>query len=205
MARKTFFSFHYERDAWRAGQVRNCDLIPSEDEYGFVDAVDWESIKKQGDEAVKRWIKEQLKNTSVTVVLVGAETARRPWVQYEILESWNRGNGLLGIWIHGIKDQDRQTDAKGLNPFVQFKFPDGALLSSACKIYDWIAEDGRNGLGTWIEKTFQARRQHGLDQKITTINGGDGLYPVATVIRSAPAGAFHPQSPWCHIDVDRSR
>jgi hypothetical protein len=44
MARKIFFSFHYERDAWRAGQVRNCNVVAGEDEYGFIDAVDWESI-----------------------------------------------------------------------------------------------------------------------------------------------------------------
>ena len=77
MARKTFFSFHYERDSWRAGQVRNSNVIAAEDEYGFIDGVDWESIKRQGDDAIKRWIKDQLKNTSVTAVLIGKETAER--------------------------------------------------------------------------------------------------------------------------------
>ena len=48
MARKIFFSFHYERDAWRAGQVRNSNVVSSDDRYGFIDAVDWESIKRQG-------------------------------------------------------------------------------------------------------------------------------------------------------------
>ncbi len=72
MARKVFFSFHYERDSWRAGQVRNSNQFNDERcEYGFIDGVDWESIIKQGDEAVKRWINEQLKNTSVTAVLIG--------------------------------------------------------------------------------------------------------------------------------------
>jgi len=75
MARKIFFSFHYERDAWRAGQVRNCNVVASEDQYGFIDAADWESIKKKGDAAIKGWIDDQLKNTSVTIVLIGAETA----------------------------------------------------------------------------------------------------------------------------------
>src|ERR1035441_6203092 len=103
MARHTFFSFHYERDSWRAGQVRNCNVVSSEDEYGFIDAAAWEEIKKKGDKAIEAWIAEQLEHTSVTAVLIGAETADRPWVQHEIVESWNRGNGIVGIWIHHIK------------------------------------------------------------------------------------------------------
>jgi hypothetical protein len=66
MARRTFFSFHYERDAWRVGQVRNCNLLPGNDQFGFIDSVEWESIQRQGDEAIKRWINDQLKQTSVT-------------------------------------------------------------------------------------------------------------------------------------------
>jgi hypothetical protein len=142
MARKTFFSFAYERDAWRAGQIRNSNLIASEDEYGFIDGVDWESIKRQGDDAIKRWIKDQLKNTSVTAVLIGTETADREWVQYEIVESWNRGNGLVGIWIHDIIDRDRKTDAQGRNPFELFTLPNGTRLSAVCKTYNWVSDDG---------------------------------------------------------------
>src|SRR5262249_38032627 len=150
MARKTFFSFHYERDSWRAGQVRNSNVIPNEDEFGFIDGVDWESIKRQGDEAIKRWIKDQLKDTIATAVLVGAETAERPWVHYEILESWNRGNGIVGVLIHGILDQERRTDAQGRNPFDEFILSDGSRLSSVCRVYDWVVADGRNNLGNWI-------------------------------------------------------
>ena len=75
MSRKVFFSFHFKRDAWRAGQVRNCDLLADEDEYGVIDGVEWEKIERQGDPAIERWIEEQLKYTSVTVVLIGAETS----------------------------------------------------------------------------------------------------------------------------------
>lgn len=56
MARKIFFSFHFDRDAWRAGQVRNSDLIPNEDEYGFIDSADWEEVKRNGVDSIKRWI-----------------------------------------------------------------------------------------------------------------------------------------------------
>ena len=139
MARKVFFSFHYERDAWRAGQVRNSNLLASEDQAGFDDAVDWESIERQGEEAIMRWINGQLEGTSATAVLIGSETADRKWPAYEILQSWNRGNGVVGVWIQNIKDDDQKTDAKGRNPFDGFQLPDGTRLSSVCKTYDWCS------------------------------------------------------------------
>src|SRR5438128_10153617 len=74
MARKTFFSFFYVRDAWRAAQVRNCNMLPSDDQVGFIDAVEWESIQRQGEEAIKHWINGQLDGTSATALLIGAET-----------------------------------------------------------------------------------------------------------------------------------
>jgi hypothetical protein len=197
MARKIFFSFHYERDAWRAGQVRNCDLIPNEDEYGFIDAVDWESIQRQGDEAIERWISDQLKFTSVSVVLIGTETAERPWVRHELLESWNRGNGIVGVRIHNIKDRDRKTDVPGRNPFDQFKLPGGTLLSSICKTYDWVVDDGRNSLGKWVEEAFQERAQFGVDDKIARVGEARAQGPKADAVRGASASVgFSPTSPW---------
>lgn len=71
---------------------------------GFVDAADFEKIKRQGDQAIKKWIDEQLEGTSVTVVLVGAKTCSSRWVKYEIQKSIERGNGLLGIDVSKIKD-----------------------------------------------------------------------------------------------------
>lgn len=80
MARRVFFSFHFERDAWRASQVRNSGV--TKNDAGFIDSVDWEEVKKKGDKAIKAWIDEQLKGTSVTVILIGNETSERKYVQY---------------------------------------------------------------------------------------------------------------------------
>ena len=190
MARKTFFSFHYESDAWRACQVRNSNVIASEDEYGFIDGVDWESIKRQGDDAIKRWIKDQLRSTSVTAVLIGKETADREWVRYEIVESWNRGNGLVGIWIHDILDQDRKTDAQGRNPFELSTLPNGTRLGTVCKTYNWVSDDGRANLGKWLEEAAEIRSKHGADD---TISGITEKRATVTV-RSR---GFAPRSPWC--------
>lgn len=223
MARKVFFSFHYERDAWRAGQVRNCNMLPSEDQIGFIDAVDWESIKKQGDEAIERWIDKQLNGTSATGVLAGAETAGRQWVLREILKSWNRGNGVFGIWIHNVKDVNKNTDIKGANPFDSFKLPDGTLLSTVCKIYDWVHDQGRDQLGAWADEAARIRARFGADQAIELIRriekNGNGLGTAAAVAGVAALGglvaaalrdkakaqtpapaspsAFAPRAPWC--------
>ncbi|MGH7856257.1 MAG: TIR domain-containing protein [Candidatus Binatia bacterium] len=78
MARRVFFSFHYERDNWRAGQVRNSWVTkPDRESAGFWDAAAWEEVKKRGDDAIKRWIRDQMAGSSVTAVLIGRDTSTR--------------------------------------------------------------------------------------------------------------------------------
>jgi hypothetical protein len=206
MARKIFFSFHYERDAWRAGQVRNSNVISAEDRYGFIDAVDWESIKKKGDTAIQRWIEDQLQNTSVTAVLIGAETAEREWVQHEIVKSWNRGNGIVGIRIHNIKDQDQKTDASGHNPLDDFKLSDGTRLSSICKTYNWVTDDGRKNFGKWADEAANIRAEYGADDKVAE-PAGENQQARKTYVSSTPSASvgFAPRSPWCPSHVERKR
>lgn len=160
MARRVFFSFHHQGDIRRIGQIRNSWVTkPNQEDAGFVDAAAWESIKRQGDDAVKRWIATQLSGTSVTVVLIGAETANRPWVLYEISESHNRGNGLLGIYIHNCKDLDGRICLQGENPFSKVHFTQsGKSLAGTYPVYDWVRDDGYNNMGRWVE---EAARQKG--------------------------------------------
>jgi len=203
MARKIFFSFHYERDAWRAGQVRNSNVVSAEDRYGFIDAVDWESIKKKGNSAIEGWIDDQLKNTSVTAVLIGAETAGREWVQYEIARSWNRGNGLVGIRIHNIKDQEQKTDAAGRNPFDEFKLPDGTVLSSVCKTYDWVTDDGRKNLGKWGDEAATVRAKYAAGDEI--VGPGQAKKQTSKAQSVSASVGFAPKSPWCSNYVEGKR
>lgn len=130
MARRVFFSFHYSNDIWRANQVRNSNVIAGADTAGFFDHSEYEEAKKKGSEAIKRMIFRNLKNTSVTVVLIGTETAFRPWVRYEIEQSIAQKNGLLGIYIHHVKNQEGKASFfRGSKPAVPFgvEFP----------AYDW--------------------------------------------------------------------
>ena len=184
--------------------MRNCNLLPSEDQYGFIDAADWESIRRQGDAAIERWINNELQNTSTTAVLIGSETASRPWVRFEILKSWNRGNGLIGVLIHNIKDEKRQTDAPGANPFGWFKLPDGTLLSSVCKTYDWVVDDGRNNLGKWLEEACEIRARYGNTDDLVEVADTVDRPPTVPSVRSASVSAgFAPRAPWSSAHAEK--
>lgn len=119
MANRVFFTFHYQDVIdFRANVVRNHWLTrPDREAAGFYDASIWETAKKQGDTALKRLINSGLENTSNTCVLIGSETYARPWVRYEILKSFKRGNHLFGVHINSIKGKDGFTKWSGPNPF----------------------------------------------------------------------------------------
>lgn len=208
MARKIFFSFHFDHDAWRAGQVRNSDLIPNENEHGFIDSVDWEEVKKKGPDAIKHWIDAQLENTSVTVVLIGAETSERNWVNYEIRKSWERGNALVGLRIHNIKDRDSKTVTAGINPLEKVYLVDGTPLSSISKTYDWVSNEGRNNLGTWAEDAFRAREGYEGETELKnddTNRGNGGNTPVRPHPPTPSTGPVvinrPPAQPWCNNET----
>jgi len=69
MAGRAFFSFHFERDVWRAGQVRNSWVTKDRESSGFFDAAAWEEVMKKTDAEIEKWIGTELNGTSVTVVL----------------------------------------------------------------------------------------------------------------------------------------
>lgn len=118
MAKKVFFSFHYQDVIdFRANVVRQHWVTkPGREEAGYFDKSIWEEAKKKGDIALKRMINGGLDNTSNTCVLIGSQTYARPWVRYEILKSFVRGNHILGVHINGIKDKNQTTKQKGVNP-----------------------------------------------------------------------------------------
>lgn len=159
MARKVFFSFHFKRDSRRVAQVRSSNIIGNYDKPPFLDAAEWEKIERQGDGAIKKWIDENLHGTSVTIVLTGAETSKRPFVKYEIEESYKKGNGLLGITLHNINDPLTGKDVAGANPFSSVNDRNGKPLSNSVKIYDWINDNGRENLAIWIENAAKEVRR----------------------------------------------
>ena len=192
MPRRTFFSFHYQPDVWRAWNVRNSWVVKpaNEESRGFFDSSVFEASKKNGDDALKTFLRQGLDNTSVTCVLAGTNTWHRRWVRYEIARSVLKGNGMLTVHIHGVKDKAGNAAAKGADPlsglglyktnsgiylaewngtkWVKYEdytlaIPEGDLWFSAptstdvvqlsvhCMSYDFVAQNGRDNIGGWIE------------------------------------------------------
>lgn len=118
MARRVFFSFHYQRDVNRAWVVRNSWVTkPDRSEAGFFDRSVFESKQRTSEDALRRFLDEGLSGCSVTCALAGNETAWRRWVRYELLRSFVDGRGILAINIHGIRDmRSGLTDVPGVNP-----------------------------------------------------------------------------------------
>jgi hypothetical protein len=150
VVRNVFFSFHY-KDVWRVNQVRNCWVTKDDTQAaGYIDAAEFEKVKKQGgDAAVRKWIDKQLEGTSVTVVCIGSETCNREMVRYEIEQSLARGNGIIGVYIHNLKDQDGNTCPKG---DLDFGKVDGEHeFSDLFPVYDWVEDNGYDNIGDWVE------------------------------------------------------
>lgn len=162
MTRRVFYSFHYAPDSWRASQVRKMGILD-----GNLPATDndWEAIKRGGDNAIRRWIDGQLQGRSCTVVLIGSQTAGRKWINYEIESSWNNNKGLLGIYIHNLRDVSARQTSKGANPFVQFSINSGQhKLSTIVRAYDPPYTDSRmaynfihSNLASWIKEAVSIR------------------------------------------------
>lgn len=158
MTRRVFFSFHFNRDHWRANQVRNSWLTQEDRESaGYIDATEWEDLQRQGDAAIKRWIRSQMKNTSVVTVLIGAKTSERDWVKFEIKEALKKNKGIVGVRVHNLEDQDGNTDNRGDDPLDAVYRVDGELHrpSKAFNTHSWVLQNGYDNFGDWVEEAAE--------------------------------------------------
>lgn len=146
--RNCFYSFHYLPDNWRAATVRNIGAIdgnkPTSDN-------NWETVKKGGDTAIKKWIADEMAGKSCIVVLIGSNTAGRKWINHEIIKGWDDGKGVVGIHIHGLKDSNGNVSTKGDNPFDSITHgKTGKKLSSIVKSYNPAGSDSQERYD-WIK------------------------------------------------------
>ena len=163
MAKRVFYSFHYEPDNWRASQVRNIGVVEGNEP---VKDNDWETVTKGGEKAIEKWIDEQLDGRSCTIVLAGQKTADRKWIDHEIKRSWQLNKGVVGICIHNLKDKNGNQSLKGNNPFANFKL-NGTPFSNIVKLYDPPYADSKAvydyivaNLSYWVDEAVRIRNQH---------------------------------------------
>lgn len=145
MARHVFFSFHYQLDIVRVNQIRNLPEIVDAAAAGFRDSSLWEEARKKSDAAVKKLIDDGLIGTSVTLVCIGNKTAGRKFINYEIEKSIARGNGLLGVQIHHLKNFSGEVDSVGMTPAL--------LTANKYPVYKY---DNHTNLKSWIEAAANA-------------------------------------------------
>lgn len=179
MKRQVFFSFHFGKDIWRVGQIRNIGTVEGQELFSDNG---WEKVRLKSDSAIKSWIDKELDMRSCVVVLIGSETASRRWVQYEIQQAWKRGKGIVGIYINKLKNSNGEQDIKGDNPFEQFCIDEEinyighhekpadaneVNLSTVCKTFDSIFErsehvydDIKENIESLIEEAIVIRNRY---------------------------------------------
>ncbi len=102
---------------------------------------------------------------SCTIVLIGANTSERKWINYEIKKTWDSNKGILGIYIHNLKDSDGNKSSQGANPFATFTINEGKTnLSSVVKAYNPPYLDSKevynyisSNISDWIDEAIIIR------------------------------------------------
>ena len=160
--RRVFYSFHFQEDAWRAAQVRNMNLM--EHDAPLSDN-DWEQLRRGGDAAIRRWINRQMYGKSCLIVLISTHTSKRRWVEYEIRKAWIDGKGILGIYIHNLRNREGLQGRQGANPFASLTLG-YRYLSEIVPLYNPPGFDSkdvyaaiRRGMVAWVEKAIRVRKQ----------------------------------------------
>ena len=127
---------------------------------------EWETVTRGGDVAIKRWIDGQMSGRSCAVVLIGRRTSGRKWIKYEIQKAWVDKKGLLGIYIHNLKDRNGNQSPKGANPFYHINV-NGRRLSNIVKAYDPPYKRSKNvyahiadSMADWVEEAIWIRQNY---------------------------------------------
>lgn len=159
MPKKCFLSFHYKPDSWRVQKVKQMGAI---EEQPLLDSNKWEEVKKKGDDAIKKWIDDNMKDKECLIVLVGEKTAGRRWVKHEIKTAWSKGMGVLAIHIHNLADADGNQSKKGDNPFtgltVDGKAVTGKVYDPPYSISSNVYNHIRDNLADWVKDAIAARK-----------------------------------------------
>ena len=154
--RQVFFSFEYNKDAWRASQVRNMGKVDNSSTFSDND---WEEVKEKTDAKIREWIDNQMAKRSCLVVLIGATTSGRKWINYEIEKAYELNKGIVGIYINGLKDKNGNQTTKGSNPFYNILIgKNKERLSKYVECYEsfhltstYVYDDIKNNIEQLIE------------------------------------------------------
>ena len=153
MARKVFYSFHFDNDNWRAGQVRNIGTVEGDKP---VNGNKWEDVKSKSDSTVKTWIDDNLKDKSCLVVLIGEKTSERKWVNKKINRAWELGKAVCGIYIHKLEDVLGNQSSKGKNPLASHV----PIFESTYSTSKYVYDDIKNNIAELVEDAIKVRSRY---------------------------------------------
>jgi hypothetical protein len=118
------------------------------------------------DPAIERWIAEQMNGKTCNIVLIGAQTAGRKWINYEIIKAWNDKKGVLGIYIHNLTNSNGDRLAKGSNPFREITVGQKRSMADIVQTYDppYIQSDAVYGyisknVESWVDGAIEIRNR----------------------------------------------
>ncbi len=161
MARKVFYSFHFDNDYWRVNQIRYIGAVEGQT---ILAPNDWEEVKRKGKASIQKWIDDNMKGRGCVIVLIGSQTAKREWVDYEIKKAWVENKGLLGVYIHRLLDRDQNASPKGQDPFATWTVDQKKPMRDYVNVYDPPYTNSKdaynyiaNNVETWVESAVKAR------------------------------------------------
>ncbi len=104
--RNCFISYHHEKDEEALVKLRKVVSGQSLFDYSLK-----EDISEYTDDTIYQYIRDKMRRSSVTIVLIGERTGDRMWIDWELWASLRRythpydyrhsflPNGLLGIYL----------------------------------------------------------------------------------------------------------
>lgn len=155
--RRVFVAYHHHADQ---GSVDRFIERFSADLEVFTDS----SLERAADsddvEYLNQVCREAIAGTSVTIVLIGRETARRKFVDWEIRDTLYRKHGLVGILRGGLADSeasvpDRLKDNINSGYSKYYRYP-----SDAPKLRAMI-DEAYNAPASKIDNSRPKRQRNG--------------------------------------------
>ena len=152
--RQCFFIFDHDNDFARAKQIADYGIVAASAPAGFDDKARWDATSREGPDAVHRLIDDALGGTSATVVLIGEHTAECEYVDYAIERSIERHNGIVGIFIDDLTDENGKPGARGPVPYEAEAAE--TLEAGGYQTHPW----DRSNFSEWLEEAATEWRRY---------------------------------------------
>jgi hypothetical protein len=158
MRHKVFVSYHHNNDQWYRNKFEEIfsnqyDIMVSKSvQIGDIDS-------NLPTERIRQKIRDEyLRDSTVTVVLIGSETWKRKHVDWEIGSSlrntqYNPRSGLIGILLPSYP----RTDMTKYNPYTIPPRLEDNLENGFAKLYNW--SDNAYEVQQWIHEAFNRRNK----------------------------------------------